>query len=453
MGISRRQFCSGTAASAVAAAASRPPNFVLVYVDDMGYGDLGVFGHPTIRTPNVDRMASEGAKFTSFYSASALCTPSRAALLTGRYPIRSGLVRVLFPDEEFGIPESEVTLGQALQKFGYATGCIGKWHLGDKPQQAPNRHGFDFFFGLHYSNDMDGRYLNTYNWPYPPSLYRNEEKIETPVTQETLTERYNREAVDFIRRSKDRPFLLYLPHSMVHWPWQASAKFRGKSRYGIYGDAVEEIDWGVGEILRTLKETGLERDTLLIFTSDNGGATRPGGGSNGLLRGGKGSMWEGGFREPFLARWPGRIPAGLVSTGMACTMDLFATFIGLAGGHVPSDRPIDGMDIWPQLEGGPGPRREFYYFNSDFVSDAQLRAVRSGEWKLHFRKNSPAEKDRFEPEALYNVERDPAEKYDVLKEQTQLVTRLTAMAAGFYREIRPGAACPPLPARYRRTTR
>jgi arylsulfatase A-like enzyme len=237
---------------------------------------------------------------------------------------------------------------------------------------------------------------------------------------------------------------------MVHWPWQASAKFKGKSRYGIYGDAVEEIDWGVGEILNTLRETGLEKNTLVIFTSDNGGALRPGGGSNGLLRGGKGSIWEGGFREPFLARWPGKIPAGAVSADMACTMDLFATFIELAGGRIPSDRPIDGINVWRQLQGGPGARQTFYYFNSDFASDAQLRAVRSGKWKLHFRKNKPDEKDRFDAEALFDLERDPAEKYDAAREQPELVARLTAVTAAFHRDIRPATACPPLPAQYRK---
>ena len=446
-GISRRQLFSGVTAAGFAAAASRPPNFALIYVDDLGYGDLGTFGHPTIRTPNLDRMAQEGAKFTSFYSTSALCTPSRAALLTGRYPVRSGLVRVLFPGEEFGIPDSEVTLGQVLQKRGYATACIGKWHLGDKPQHAPNKHGFDFFFGLHYSNDMDARYLNTYHWPYPPSLYRNQEKIETPVTQETMTERYNQEAVNFIRRNKDRPFLLYLPHSMVHWPWQASAKFRGKSRYGIYGDAVEEIDWGVGEILRTLRETGLERDTLVIFTSDNGGSIRPGGGSNGMLRGGKASMWEGGFREPFVARWPGRIPAGTVNLDMACTMDLFVTLLGLAGAAAPADRPIDGLDIRPMFTGGPSPRREFFYFNSDFESNAQILAIRSGDWKLHFKKGS----GEFTPSALFDVERDPAESYDELRNQAGLAGSLRRRTEEFAASLQPAVPCPPLGREYRVT--
>ncbi len=364
----------------------------MIFVDDLGYGDVGCYGHTIIRTPNVDRMASEGIKFTSFYSTSSLCTPSRCALLTGRYPIRSGMVRVLFPGEEFGIPESELTLGDMMRKRGYTTACIGKWHLGDQPQHHPRRHGFDHYYGLLYSNDMDGRYLPKYPWPYPPSLWRNEEKIETPVVQETMTERYTAEAIKFIKDNKRKPFFLYLPHSMTHWPWQASARFRGKSRYGIFGDAVEEVDWSTGEILKSLRENGLDENTLVIFTSDNGGGRgRPGDSSCGRLRGGKGSTWEGGFREPFVARWPGKIPAGAVSAEIACTMDLFTTFLRLANAEPPADRPIDGVDVWCALTGGASPRKEFLFYSSNWDSLAKAMAIRSGPWKLHFRHNPGAE--------------------------------------------------------------
>ena len=442
--MTRRQFTASS--SGLLAAAATPPNVVLIFVDDLGYGDLGVYGNPSMRTPNLDRMATEGIKFTSFYSTASLCTPSRAALLTGRYPLRSGLVRVLFPAEEFGIPETEVTLADLLRKRGYATACIGKWHLGDLPRYRPTRHGFDYYYGLLYSNDMDSRHLPKIPWAYPPSLWRNEEKIETPVTQETLTERYTTEAVNFITRNKRGPFFLYVPHSMVHWPWHASERFRGKSRYGPYGDAVEEVDWSLGEILKALRAGGLDRNTLVIFTSDNGGPVRPGGSSNGMLRGGKGSSWEGGFREPFVARWPEKIPAGMVSHEMACTMDLFTTILKLAGGSPPSGTVIDGLDIWPALRGGASPRTEFLFFSSSWDSKSQLTAIRSGTWKLHFRTGPGGE---FTPAALFHVEHDPGESVDRAKDEPAIVERLAGRARELAASIRPGARCPPLPEQLR----
>ena len=384
-------------------------------------------------------MAAGGIKFTSFYSASSVCTPSRAALLTGRYPIRSGLVRVLFPAEEFGIPDSEVTVADLLRQHGYATGCIGKWHLGDLPRYHPRRHGFDRYYGLLYSNDMDPRHLPQIPWPYPPSVWRNEEKIETPAVQETLTERYTAEAVKFIADNRRKPFFLYLAHSMVHWPWHASARFRGKSRYGPFGDAVEEVDWSLGEVLKSLREHGLEENTLVIFTSDNGGGfIRAGGSSNGMLRGGKASMWEGGFREPFVARWPGKIPAGAVSAEMACTMDLFTTFLRLAGAPPQRDRPIDGVDVWAALSGGASPRSEFLFYGSNWDSQAPVRAIRSGPWKLHFR-------EEFAPGELYQVEADPAESRDRAKDEPAVVRRLAERAREMASGIQPGRQCPPLP--------
>lgn len=449
----RRNFLATVAGAGVARARltgsqgqtrTRKPNIVLILADDLGYGDLGCYGHPEIRTPNVDRMAAEGAKFTSFYSASALCTPSRAGLLTGRYPVRSGLVRVLFPNETFGIPASEVTLGESLRAEGYATACIGKWHLGDLPQFHPTRHGFDFYYGLLYSNNMDPRTDHELPWPCPLSLYRNDEAIETPATQETLTARYTEQAVRFIQRNNTRPFFLYLPHSMPHQPWYASPAFKGRSKYGLYGDAIEEVDSGVGAVLHALRENNLEQNTLVVFMSDNGGAVGRGAASNGLLRGGKGSPWEGGFRVPLLARWPGRISPGTVRDDVACSMDLFTTLVGLAGGQVPGDRTIDGLNIWPVLDNsGPSPRRDFYYFNSDMDSDTQLLAVRSGQWKLHFRPaNTPA--GYFEPAALYNLERDPSEQYDQRGDEPEAVARLRILARQFSSELRPLPACPPL---------
>lgn len=427
---------------------ARPPNFVLILGDDLGYGDLGVYGHPVIRTPNLDRMACEGLKLANFYASAPLCTPSRAALLTGRYPIHSGLVRVLFPGEKSGISDYEITLGTALQRLGYVTACIGKWHLGDLPPYRPNKHGFDYYFGLLYSSDMDQRIPQLeekFRFPYPLSLYRNDEIIESPVERDKLTQYYNDEAVKFIQQNKDRPFFLYLPHSMPHWPWQASEKFRGKCPYGIYGDAVEEIDWGVGEIIRTLREKGIEDNTLVMFTSDNGADLSellnraydvpllPGGGSNGILRGGKGSTWEGGFRAPFLARWPGKVPAGIERLDIACTMDLFTTIVELAGGKVPDDRPIDGVNIWPTLQGTQESRREdFFYFSNASDTHVQILAMRSGKWKLHFRRYDFRGPAVFHPEALYNLDEDPSEKYDQAKDQPQTVASLVAKTTKFH---------------------
>lgn len=445
--ISRRNFLSSAAAMPLAASTkpkiARRPNIVIVLADDLGYGDLGCFGNPSIRTPNLDRMCAEGVKFTNFCSTASLCTPSRAALLTGRYPIRSGMVRVLLPGEQFGISSDELTLAHVLKSQGYATGCVGKWHLGDLPEYQPRRHGFDSYYGLLYSNDMDEGYIKS-KMPYRLSLYQNEEVVEVPVTQPTLTPRYTAQAKAFIKQNREKPFFLYFAHTFPHWPWFASGKFNGKSRYAIYGDVVEEIDWSMGELLATLKENGLERDTLLVFTSDNGAPFMRVGGSNAPFRGHKASTLEGGFREPFLARWPGRIPAGSQCLDQACTMDLFTTSINLTGGAVPSDRPIDGLDISGALFGtGPSSRKEFYYFDSPFHSQTQICAVRAGSFKLHFRKVKPGDVPTFEPLELYNVDQDPSESLNVLKDQTGLAAKMAAQAKAFNASIKPGRRAPP----------
>lgn len=297
------------AGAGAAPAAERPPNVVVVLCDDLGYGDLGCYGHPTVRTPNLDRMAAEGMKFTDFYSAAPVCTPSRAALLTGRLPLRSGMTsdarRVLFPDSAGGLPDTEVTLAEVLKGRGYATACIGKWHLGHLPQYLPTRHGFDSYFGLPYSNDMDrvadrspkGREAfwqpKIEYWNVP--LMRDDKIVERPADQHTLTRRYTEEAVKFVGANRDRPFFLYLAHTMAHVPLFASAGFAGKSPRGLYGDAVEELDWSVGEVLKAVRAAGIETTTWVTFTSDNGPwlTFREHGGSAGLLREGKGSTWEG----------------------------------------------------------------------------------------------------------------------------------------------------------------
>lgn len=347
----------------------------------MGYGDIGCFGSTKHRTPNIDKMAGEGMKFTDFYVTSGVCTPSRSSLLTGCYPKRVDMHQdskgrcVLFPAGKKGLNPNEITIAELLKQQGYATCCIGKWHLGDQPKFLPTRQGFDCYYGIPYSNDMGG------SRPEKPPLplMRNEKVIEAPANQNTLTKRYTAEALKFIKKNKDRPFFIYLPHSMVHNPLHASKTFRGKSANGIYGDAVEEVDFSTGQILDTLKKLNLDKNTLVVFTSDNG-ASNQFGGSNAPLRGHKGSTWEGGMREPCLMWWPGHIPAGKTCSQMAITMDLLPTFTALAGANLPVDREIDGRNIWPLMSksGVKSPHEAFYYYQID-----QLQAVRSGKWKLH----------------------------------------------------------------------
>ena len=365
----------------VSACLGQKPNFIVILADDLGYGDLGCFGHPTIRTPHLDRMASEGVRLTSFY-AQPVCTPSRAALLTGRQPARSGMIGIIFPEFETGLPSSEITLAEALKNEGYSTAAIGKWHLGHHgPNALPTGNGFDEFFGLPYSNDMTPPWVPT---DIPLELLRNTRPVEHPVDQETLTERYTQEAISLIRRWKRKPFFIYLAHTMPHQPLAASQRFRGQSPRGLYGDAVETIDWGVGEILAALKEEKLDRRTMVIFTSDNGPwlDLNQHGGSAGLLKGGKGSTYEGGVRVPFVAKWPGQLPPGNVSAGIASTMDIYATLIPLAGGEVPKDRVVDGKNILPLLQGKSGsPHDRFFYYLARTV-----QAVREGKWKLRVTK-------------------------------------------------------------------
>ncbi len=429
--LTRRSFTQLLAAAPLAAAPRRP-NIVMIYADDLGYGDLGCYGHPTIRTPNLDRMAAEGMKFTEWYSAAPVCTPSRAALLTGRYPVRSGLTRVLFPSSNGGMPDSEVIIPQILKGAGYRTAMVGKWHLGHLPRYLPVKHGFDSYFGLPYSNDMTptrgpGGGGGPKNPPLP--LIQDDKVIETEPDQSRLTERYTEHALKTIRGSKDKPFFLYFAHTFPHVPLYAGARFRGKSPRGLYGDAVEEVDWSVGQILATLKQTGQDRNTLVVFSSDNGPWLPRGeyGGSAGLHREGKGSTWEGGMKEPCLARFPGFIPAGKVSTAHGNMMDWLPTFAKLAGAPLHTGVALDGQDMSPVLAGrSEGSERVFFYWNAD-----DLRAVRKGPWKLHTVTNTtefpPAKVTRLDQPALYNVLNDPSEKYDVAAAHPDIVAELLAL--------------------------
>ncbi|HXG12495.1 MAG TPA: sulfatase [Gemmataceae bacterium] len=418
-----------------AAPAAVRPNIVVIFADDLGYGDLSCYGHPTIRTPHLDRMAAEGMRFTSFYAAAEVCTPSRAALLTGRLPPRNGMAsdkrRVLFPNSAGGLPDKEITLAEALKAKGYATACIGKWHLGHLPPYLPTRHGFDSYFGIPYSNDMDrvadpklGRSIffapKVEYWNVP--LMRDDQIIERPAHQPTLTKRYTEEAVRFIRANKERPFFLYLAHTMVHVPLFVSAAFAGKSPRGLYGDAVEEIDWSVGQVLQTLRDEKLAERTLVVFSSDNGPwlIFNQHGGSAGLLRDGKGTTWEGGMRVPGIFWRPGLVQAGVVTQEMASTLDVFTTALKLAGAEVPSDRIIDGLDLTPVLTGtGPSPRQTMFYYRG-----TRLFAVRKGPFKAHFITQSGYDKDKaveHDPPLLYHLGHDPAERFDVAKEHPDVI--------------------------------
>jgi arylsulfatase A-like enzyme len=417
----------------------RPPNFVIVLADDLGYGDLGCYGAGEGRSPNLDRMAKEGMRLTDFHVAQPVCSASRAALLTGCYPNRVGILGALGPASKTGISDREQTLAQVLKAKGYATAIYGKWHLGHRPPFLPTRHGFDDYFGLPYSNDM---------WPGHPTarfpdlpLLEGEKTVALNPDQGRLTAWYTERAVRFIGRNKDRPFFLYLAHSMPHVPLAVSEVFRGKSGRGLYGDVLLELDWSVGQVLAALKEHGLEGRTLVLFTSDNGPWLSYGdhAGSAGPLREGKLSTWEGGQREPCLVRWPGRVPAGAVCREPLMTIDLLPTLAGLAGAELPR-LPIDGRDAWPLLAGRPGARgpQEAYFF----YWDRALQAVRSGRWKLHFphdyqtlggrpggRDGKPAVYRKAHTDlALYDLEEDVGETTDVAGRHPEVVAQLKRLA-------------------------
>jgi len=404
----------------------KKPNFIVIFCDDMGYSDIGCFGADKHRTPNIDRMAQEGMRFKSFYVTSGVCSPSRASLMTGCYPMRVGMHEnskgffVLFPHDQKGLNPTEITIAELLKQQDYATACIGKWHLGDQPEFLPRRQGFDYYYGLPYSNDMRK------NPPLP--LMRNETVIEAPAVQDTLTQRYTDETVKFIHANKDKPFFIYLPHTMPHVPWHVSSNFKGKSANGLYGDVIEEIDYSTGKILQALKESGVDDNTLVVFTSDNGGIGRQ---NNTPLSGGKATIMEGGMRVPCVMRWPDRIPAGTSCDQICTTMDLLPTFAQLAGTTEPGDRIIDGKNILNLMvdqEGARSPHQAFYYY---FMS--QLRAVRSGRWKLHLGLDPMLEKWGGNPTgkcdaALYDLETDIAEKKNVIDEHPEVVEKLMKLA-------------------------
>lgn len=439
-GPNRRELLklAATAAPAMAWGSSAPkqPNFIVLFADDMGYSDLACYGNPVIRTPNLDRMAAEGTRFTSFYSAAPVCTPSRVGLLTGRHPIRAGQPNNTGPETKGGLPLSEILLPQLLKRQGYRTMAIGKWHLGYQPREyLPVSRGFDHWFGLPYSNDMIPPWVNT---NVPLRLYRDTEPVEESPKQSNLTERYTEEAVKFIKASGGRPFFLYLPYAMPHLPVSASSR-AGKSRAGVYGDVIETIDWSAGEILRTLRNLGLDSNTMVVFCSDNGpwhnlpermlakGVEPWHTGTKGLLRGAKGTSYEGGQRVPGIMRWPGVIRAGEVVMDPASTLDLFPTIVKAAGAEMPGDRTYDGYDLLPMLRGaGKPPRNEVYY-----CVGRVLEGVREGPWKY---RRARAGKEAGEVE-LFHLDQDPAEQYNLASRYPEFAARLEERLRKYAAEI------------------
>ena len=421
---------------------NQPPNFVVVFIDDMGYGDIGTQGATGWTTPNLDKMTSEGMRFTNFYSAQPVCSASRAGLLTGCYPNRIGISGALFPHDEKGINPNETTIAEMLREKGYATGIFGKWHLGHHKEFLPLQHGFDEYVGLPYSNDMwrykyDGSRRE--NYPDLPLIEGNEtvEYITTLEGQDKLTTLYTEKAVDFINRNSDKPFFVYLPHSMGHVPLGVSDKFRGKSEQGFYGDVMMEIDWSVGEIEKALQANGISENTVFIFTTDNGPWLNFGnhGGSSGGLREGKTTSWEGGQRVPFIIKWPAGTPAGTICNKLGCAIDILPSFAELAGTSMPKLK-IDGLDITALWKGNTDakPRKDilFYYGKNN------LNGVRKGNWKLvlphtwHSYNTKPGKdghggpriKMTVESPELYNMMRDPGEQYNVIEYYPEKVKEL-----------------------------
>jgi arylsulfatase A len=429
------------------------PNVIIIFADDMGYGDMSNNGHPTLKTPNLDQMAMEGQKWTNFYVAAPVCSPSRAGLMLGKYPVRAGLAsstpfRQVFREDSLGgMPDSELTIPEALKQQGYSTAMIGKWHIGHLPEYLPNHHGFDSWFGIPYSNDMDQDFEKiqqangpqwspkTWNkgvqWTNPKSEYfrvplmQGVEIVEYAPNQHELTKIYTEKAQTFIKQNSKKPFFLYLAHAMPHVPLFASKEFEGKSTQGLYGDVMEELDWSVGQVLQTLKDQGIADNTLVIFSSDNGPWTwfETLGGSPGLLRGGKSDVFEGGMRVPGIFWWPGHVKPD-IRHDIGSTIDLLPTLVDLAGGKVPMD--TDGFSLKETLlQGQPAKRDEYFYYRG-----ARVFAVRKGQYKAHFifkegYGGSPG--DVLEKPLLFDLNADPSEKYDIAETHPEIVAQLTTL--------------------------
>lgn len=406
---------------------SKKPNIILINCDDLGYGDLACYGSKVNKTPYLDKMAAEGTRFTDYHVMSPVCSASRAALMTGCYPQRVGITGVLFPADPKGLHPDEITVADVLKDAGYRTKLVGKWHCGDQPEFLPTEHGFDEYYGLPYSNDMgiQGKPENMHN-RVPLPLLRNGEVIQEQPDQRGLTERYTEECVRFIRDNKENPFFLYLAHMYVHVPLFVPRRFLRQAENGGYGGAVECIDWVAGVLFDELRRQGLDEDTMVIFTSDNGSRARGEGGSNAPLRGTKFQTWEGGQRVPFIVRWPGKVPAGKTCDELITAMDMMPTLARLAGKTEPQDRVIDGKDISPLIlgeEGAKTPHESFWYYRLD-----QLEAVRRGKWKLHFSKGEAFKTGEPFPPELYDLDDDIGESNNVVDDFPEIVAELESEA-------------------------
>lgn len=427
--------------TSTASAQDRKPNVILIYADDLGYADVGCFGAKGFKTPNLDRMAKEGVKFSSFYTGCSVCSGSRAALMTGRHYRRVGVVPVMFPGTKVGMNPNEITIARLLKRLGYVTGIIGKWHLGHLAKYLPTRQGFDYYYGIPYSNDMaidpvsakfakdilfregktEAMVRTEKGIGGKAPLMRGEEVIEYPVDQTTLTKRYTEEALRFIKDNKEKPFFLYMPQTFPHVPLHVSPAFKGRTKT-LFGDVMEELDWSIGEVLKSVKDNGIEKNTLVVFTSDNGAHQ----GSAGVLRGKKATMYEGGFRVPMIARWPGKITADTTTDEIAATVDMLPTIAALCGGKAPDDRPIDGKDIRPLLFGERGAKTPHEHYLFPHLNGA----LRSGNWKFYPWPEGAGKKDKLDLKKgvqLYDLAKDIGETKNVAAAHPEVVRELTAV--------------------------
>ena len=417
----------------------KTPNFIIIFADDLGYGDLGSYGHPTIKTPNLDKMASEGVRFTQFYVGSSICTPSRAALLTGKLPVRTGMYgnrSVLFPDNAGGLDPKEITIASALKDFDYKTACIGKWHLGHLKKYMPTNNGFDEFYGIPYSNDMrpEGKWdYARENFPPLPFL-DGLDTIGVSIDQSQFIDMFTKRSIDFIKKNKDKSFFLYLAHTAPHTPLVSSTTQKGRSIRGAYGDVVEELDQSVGTILQVLKDLKIADNTFVIFTSDNGpwGWANVDGGSSGLLKGNKGSVYEGGYRVPAIAWMPGTIKKGTVSTALASTVDLYPTLIAMTGNKIFSQEELDGLNIKNTFFNNEPIRHDIHYYRQD-----TLIGIRHKQWKMYIKDPNPWNDDLTEEDmpVLFNIEHDPSEKYNVKSQHSDVVDRIVTLSEEHIKKV------------------
>ena len=445
-------FCFSLFPANRSQAAAPKPNFIVINIDDMGYADIEPFGSKLSRTPNLNRLAQEGRKLTSFYAA-PVCSPSRAQLMTGSYFKRLNINRVFFPGEREGLATTEITVAQLLKEQGYTTGCVGKWHLGDQTEMLPTHRGFDYYYGIPYSNDMgpasegarsdlgkplptedDGDKKKKKGPQHPPlPIIRGDSEVVVrvkPQEQTELVERYTTEAVKFLKDNQKKTFFLYLAHSAVHFPIYPGKNFAGKSPNGIYSDWVEEVDWSVGKVMEAVRELKLDKNTLVIFTSDNGGTPRA---KNTPLRGFKTTTLEGGMREPTIAWWPGHIPAGTSSDEITGMIDVLPTFVKLSGGKLPTDRILDGIDISPVLTGQAGAKghSSYLYYATSAPRSGMLDAIRMGQWKLEMKSGK-----------LYDLTADIGETTDVAAQHADIVKQIQELATKARADLGDGEAGP-----------